>query len=580
MASNRFVLGLASVAVLAFCFPVAVAADVTRPAEVVGQLVTKGGGNVQLVWTPVTTDAAGNAETITGYRVYRDIVPSFAPSLANRIGTPGGAAFTDLGAAANGSTYHYLVTAVDAAGNESATKPSRVTTAPVLSGNYSATGVDLSWTSAQPASQVTGYRVYYGTAAHRYDFVQSVGNVLSASISGLTVDTYYYFAVVAIDVNGNESAFSNEHGNSVNGRIKIRAHNDDYLCWGAAGCPPNSPDKIQRADGWQLNVPVNFPADNWTKITVTYTIDSRLCKVGQNGTTDKCGGTNPGGYNPCGDPWDRIANLFLVLDESCLSNGQSCINNNQLELMRAITPFGTDAPAPLGDGRVGPRVLTIDVTPFRSLLVGRRYIGAEIGHFVQAGWHVTVDFNLTKRPEEASAKKPADGIAIVGYGGAPLPVRSVSIPPTAQKVWMRVFTSGHGGTQYCDGGSNNGATCTSSANCPGGSCQNCDEFCHRTNRILRGATPIWQQVAFRTDCSPAGILDCQNWNACGWPSCTFSRAAWCPGYIACHQNAPCDQDLDMSTQLTPGGTYDLSYDVLVQRGSWQISLVAYWYNTP
>ncbi|MFN7966356.1 MAG: peptide-N-glycosidase F-related protein [Acidobacteriota bacterium] len=420
--------------------------------------------------------------------------------------------------------------------------------------------------------------MYYGKRAKSYDFTKDVGLALSTSMTGLELNVNWYFAVVAIDANGNESAFSNEYIDAVAGRVKLRAHNDDYLCWGASKCVPNSPDKVQRSDGWQLNVPVDFPVGDWKKITVTYTIDSRLCKAGQNGTTDKCGGTNPGGYNTCGDPWDRIANLYLVLDESCLSNGASCINNNQLELMRAITPFGTDAPAPLGDGRVGPRVLTMDVTPFKSLLTGRKYVGAEIGHFVQAGWHVTVDFNFSKRPDEASPKKPADGVTIVGYGGAPLPTRSVAVPASATKVYMRVFTSGHGGTQYCDGGTNNGASCTSNANCPGGSCQNCDEFCHRTNRILRNTTPIWQQVPFRTDCSPAGLFDCQNWNACGWPSCTFSRAAWCPGYIACHTNAPCDQDIDLTSQLPAGGTYNIDYDVLVNRGSWSVSLVMFWYN--
>lgn len=556
------------------------AADVTRPAEVAGVALIKTPSDVSLTWTPVSTNAVGGAETIANYRVYRGTTPDFVPDRSggsNRIGSPIAAAFTDLGAGSNTARYYYLVTAVDSAGNESNGSRGNFTSVPVLGGNWTETTVDLNWTNAQPLNNVSAYRVYYGKKSRQYDFFKDVGLATSTSMTGLETLVNWYFAVVAIDAEGNESSFSNEHIDAVAGRVRVRAHNDDYLCWGAGGCPPNSPDKVQRADGWQLNVPVDFPVGNWTKATVTYTIDSRLCKNGQNGTTDKCGAGNPGGYNPCGDPWDRTAHLFLVLDEACLTNGQSCINNNQLELMRTITPFGTDAPAPLGDGRVGPRVLTLDVTPFVPLMTGRKYVGAEIGHFVQAGWHVTVDFNFSKRPDEVSPDAPAAGVAIVGFGGTPLPTRSVTVPAGATKVMMRVFTTGHGGSSFCDGGSNNGASCTSSAQCPGGSCQNCDEFCHRTNRILRNGTPIWTQVPFRTDCSPAGVFDCQNWNACGWPSCTFSRAGWCPGYIACHQNPPCDQDLNMTSQLAAGGTYNIDYDVLVQRGSWSVSLVMYWY---
>jgi hypothetical protein len=33
----------------------------------------------------------------------------------------------------------------------------------------------------------------------------------------------------------------------------------------------------------------------------------------------------------------------------------------------------------------------------------------------------------------------------------------------------------------------------------------------------------------------------------------------------------------MTSQLAAGGTYNIDYDVLVQRGSWSVSLVMYWY---
>lgn len=557
----------------------ALAADVTPPAAVVGVLADRSGGDVQLSWSAVATDSAGNPETIGNYRVYRGTSPNFVPDKtggSNRIGTAAGISFIDLGASADGNNYYYLVSAVDAAGNEGLTKSSTITTMPTLSGTYTDTGISLSWTAASPSDQISKYRVYYGNSPRQYGFVKDAGLSLSTTLDGLQQNVVWYCSVVVVDVNGNESMFSNEINEVVAGRYGMKAHDSDRLCWlsGGAQCPPRA-GAVQRSDGFELMVPVDFPPGNWTKVTLTYTLDSRLCKTGQNGTTDKCGGTNPGGYNPCGDPWDRIADLFLVLD-NCIAGTGSCETNDNLMLMHAITPFGTDAPAPVGDGKAPPRVLTLDVTPYAPLLTGHRYVGANIGSYVQAGWYVTSQFNFSKRPEEASAKRPAAGIQVIGLGGAPLATRTVTIPAGATKVVTRLFSTGHGGTQYCDGGSNNGAACTSNTNCPGGSCQNCDEFCHRTNRILKNGSPVWTGTPWNSCGYPTNTA-CSTWNACGFPSCMFDRAGWCPGVISCVGNAPCDQDMDMTSQFPAGGTYDVGYDVLVQRGSWAVSLVMYWY---
>lgn len=560
----------------------AFAADVTPPSPVAGLSAAKSGTDLNLSWSAVTTDEKGATETVTGYRVYRGTSPDFVADKSggsNRVGSPSGTTFTDAGALSTGLDAYYLVSAVDAAGNESGTEPATLSGAPVLSGSYTDTTIELNWTAATPLDQVLGYLVYYGTRPGVYDGVKDVGLATNTSMTGLNLWTNYYFSVVAVDLNGNHGAYSNEYVDAVAGRVRVKAHNDDGLCWlgGGQSCPPRA-GTVQRNDGFQLMAPVSFPEGNWKRVTMRFTMDSRLCAVGQNGTTDKCGSTNPGGWNPCGDPWDRTALTFLVLD-NCIAAGGSCITPNNLELIHAVTPFGTDAPPPAGSGVVPPRVVSLDVTPWVPLLTGTRYVGAEIGNFATAGWHVTTEFEFSKRPDEESPKKPAAGIQVVGFGGAPLPAKAVSIPFNATKVVGRLFTTGHGGTQYCDGGSNNGATCTSNTNCPGGSCQNCDEFCHRTNRILRDGSPVYTVVPFRTDCSPGSILACQGWNACGWPSCTFSRAGWCPGYLACTSNAPgCDQDIDLTASFPAGSTSNVSYDVLVQRGSWSVSLVLYWYT--
>ena len=108
----------------------------------------------------------------------------------------------------------------------------------------------------------------------------------------------------------------------------------------------------------------------------------------------------------------------MVLDD-CIEGGQACMNDANIELMRSVTPCGTDADPPDGTGTVPPRALTLDITPFTPLLAGQtRYIVAHIGHFTQGGWWVTSDFHFSKRPEETSPKRPADGIETVLFGSS------------------------------------------------------------------------------------------------------------------------------------------------------------------
>ncbi len=57
---------------------------------------------------------------------------------------------------------------------------------------------------------VVGYNIYYGTASHVYDNKVSVGNVATATISGLVEGKTYYFAATTYNALNQESDLSDE----------------------------------------------------------------------------------------------------------------------------------------------------------------------------------------------------------------------------------------------------------------------------------------------------------------------------------------------------------------------------------
>jgi hypothetical protein len=72
-----------------------------------------------------------------------------------------------------------------------------------------AQNLTLAWNpSAGP--NVVGYKIYYGTACHKYDSMVSVGNVTTATVAGLVAGSKYFFAVTACDVSNQESFLSDE----------------------------------------------------------------------------------------------------------------------------------------------------------------------------------------------------------------------------------------------------------------------------------------------------------------------------------------------------------------------------------
>ncbi len=148
-------------------------------------------------WTP-STDNVG----VAGYVIYRDGVKLTTVSTPN---------FTDTALGA-GTTYSYTVTALDAAGNESAPSAAlRVVTlaagdtqAPtvpsnLVASNTTATGTTVSWTASTDNVAVTGYDVYRNGA-----YLKTV-TTPSFTDSGLSGDTTYKYTVRARDAAGNAS---------------------------------------------------------------------------------------------------------------------------------------------------------------------------------------------------------------------------------------------------------------------------------------------------------------------------------------------------------------------------------------
>jgi hypothetical protein len=68
--------------------------------------------------------------------------------------------------------------------------------------------VTLAW-DKNPESDITGYKIHYGTASGSYDYHVDVGNYTSCNISGLAENTTYYFAATAYNTIG-ESDSSKE----------------------------------------------------------------------------------------------------------------------------------------------------------------------------------------------------------------------------------------------------------------------------------------------------------------------------------------------------------------------------------
>lgn len=70
--------------------------------------------------------------------------------------------------------------------------------------------VTLAWDPNSPAENIVGYRLYYGTESRNYRFMIDTEGETLKKLSGLEKGQNYYFAVTALNEEGQESDFSEE----------------------------------------------------------------------------------------------------------------------------------------------------------------------------------------------------------------------------------------------------------------------------------------------------------------------------------------------------------------------------------
>lgn len=168
--------------------------------------VVQSSTEITLSWSSATDDVG-----VAGYRVLRGLT---AESLV-QVGYTEETAFVSSGLLPK-TGYYFAVIAVDAAGNISAQSSIVVATtdigAPTTPVGFNATvvssvQVDLIWEPSTDDFGVAGYRIYRGAAPDAL----TVAGAATATVYAATncaPATIYYFAVSAVDNQGNESALS------------------------------------------------------------------------------------------------------------------------------------------------------------------------------------------------------------------------------------------------------------------------------------------------------------------------------------------------------------------------------------
>jgi fibronectin type 3 domain-containing protein len=172
----------------------------TRPAAPTGLTAAAGNASVKLTWQ--------TAARATSYKVKRATV-SGGPYTVVATGITA-LTWTNTGLA-NGTTYYYVVSAVNTAGEGANSVPASATplAPPAAPTNLavavvSSTQLNLSWTDN--STNETGFRIERSLNGSSFSEIATVGaNVRTYSSTGLTPNTVYYYRVRAYNAAGNSA---------------------------------------------------------------------------------------------------------------------------------------------------------------------------------------------------------------------------------------------------------------------------------------------------------------------------------------------------------------------------------------
>jgi len=187
---------------------VLVGADTTPPAAPSGLEATAGDTRVTLDWDDNTEN------DFSHYNVKRSTTSG---SGYNTIATPSGSSYVDTGRI-NGTTYYYVISAVDENSNESANSAQDMatpadTTAPSAPTGLTAIAGDgevvLNWDD-NPEADLTDYQVFRSTTSGSYSAALATPIASTYTDSTVTNGTTYYYVVKARDEVPNASAASAE----------------------------------------------------------------------------------------------------------------------------------------------------------------------------------------------------------------------------------------------------------------------------------------------------------------------------------------------------------------------------------
>ncbi|MDD1756027.1 MAG: fibronectin type III domain-containing protein [Methanomassiliicoccales archaeon] len=173
------------------------------PSAPLGLMASWGDARITLTWSAPASDGGS---TIINYTIYRSTA-SGAESYLAIIGNT--LSYDDLGLT-NGQIYYYVVTAVNGAGegpksNETSAVPMAPPSAPLgLTATSGDSLVSLAWSSpsSDGGGQITGFKIYRGTAPGAESLLMTLGDVLDYIDTGLVNGQAYYYQVSAVNAAG------------------------------------------------------------------------------------------------------------------------------------------------------------------------------------------------------------------------------------------------------------------------------------------------------------------------------------------------------------------------------------------